>query len=104
MKLAVVIINYNSSEDLGKCLVSLETCAPSYEHTVVVVDNASRDGSPQLVYCVSVVDADVGPSTMLATEGVAATVGEHSGSPNFCGVRPLLLPRRKKRAVGRRTA
>ena len=43
LKLAVVIIHYNSSDDLAKCLVSLAACAPAVEHRVVVVDNASVD-------------------------------------------------------------
>ena len=43
LKLAVVIIHYNSSGDLEKCLVSLAACAPAVEHRVVVVDNASVD-------------------------------------------------------------
>ncbi|MCK9994748.1 MAG: glycosyltransferase [Candidatus Krumholzibacteria bacterium] len=43
MKLAVVIINYNSSADLDKCLDSLVACAPAVEHSIVVVDNASVD-------------------------------------------------------------
>jgi GT2 family glycosyltransferase len=43
LKLAVVIIHYNSSADLDKCLASLAACAPAVEHRVVVVDNASVD-------------------------------------------------------------
>lgn len=43
MKLAIVIVNYNSSEDLARCLASLRTHPPACAHAVVVVDNASRD-------------------------------------------------------------
>jgi N-acetylglucosaminyl-diphospho-decaprenol L-rhamnosyltransferase len=43
LKLAIVIIHYNSSADLDKCLLSLAACAPAAEHRVVVVDNASVD-------------------------------------------------------------
>ena len=43
MKLAVIIIHYNTSGDLAKCLASLKACAPAAEHRVVVVDNASVD-------------------------------------------------------------
>jgi len=43
LKLAIVIIHYNTSGDLAKCLSSLEACAPACEHQVVVVDNASVD-------------------------------------------------------------
>ena len=43
MKLAVVIINYNSSADLERCLESLAAYPPSVPHEIVIVDNASRD-------------------------------------------------------------
>lgn len=43
MKLGVVIIHYNTSEDLERCLVSLRHAAPACEHAVMVVDNASAD-------------------------------------------------------------
>jgi len=43
LKLAVVIIHYNTSGDLDTCLASLKACAPAAEHKVVVVDNASVD-------------------------------------------------------------
>lgn len=43
MKLAVVIVHYNSSSDLDRCLESLVACAPRQEHEIIIVDNASRD-------------------------------------------------------------
>jgi N-acetylglucosaminyl-diphospho-decaprenol L-rhamnosyltransferase len=43
VKLAIVIVHYNSSPDLDRCLESLVACAPRAEHQVVIVDNASRD-------------------------------------------------------------
>ncbi len=43
VRLGVVIVHYNTSEDLGRCLESLANCPPSASHRVVVVDNASRD-------------------------------------------------------------
>jgi len=43
LKLSIVIIHYNTSEDLGRCLTSLGHCPPSCDHAVVVVDNASVD-------------------------------------------------------------
>ena len=43
MKLSVVIVHYNTSDDLARCLASLEENPPSCEHRVVVVDNASTD-------------------------------------------------------------
>lgn len=43
MKLAVVIVHYNASADLDRCLESLVACAPRVEHQIIVVDNASQD-------------------------------------------------------------
>ena len=43
MKLAIVIVHYNSSGDLARCLESLTTYPPGCEHAIVVVDNASED-------------------------------------------------------------
>lgn len=43
MKLSIVIVNYNTSVDLDRCLESIERCPPRWEHAVVVVDNASSD-------------------------------------------------------------
>ncbi|MBU8870470.1 MAG: glycosyltransferase [Gemmatimonadales bacterium] len=43
VKLGIVIVHYNSSTDLDRCLDSLAAFPPSCPHRVVVVDNASRD-------------------------------------------------------------
>jgi GT2 family glycosyltransferase len=44
--IAVVIVNYNTRHDLGVCLASLKSYTPT---EVVVVDNASTDGSVEMV-------------------------------------------------------
>ena len=43
VKLAVVIVHYNSSADLNRCLESLVAYAPAAEHRIIIVDNASQD-------------------------------------------------------------
>ncbi len=43
MRLAVVIVHYNTSADLARCLDSLAAHPPACDHAVVVVDNASTD-------------------------------------------------------------
>lgn len=48
MKLAVVIVNWNSKDDLAACLRSLEA-QTHRDLDVVVVDNGSKDGSQALV-------------------------------------------------------
>jgi len=44
-ELAVVIVNYNTGDYLERCLASLEAHRGRLEVDVLVVDNASRDGS-----------------------------------------------------------
>jgi len=41
LRLSIIIVHYNTPDDLGRCLVSLRDQAPSCPHEVVVVDNAS---------------------------------------------------------------
>jgi GT2 family glycosyltransferase len=43
--LSIVIVSYNARDDLAACLASLRAHPPSLAHDIVVVDNASEDGS-----------------------------------------------------------
>jgi hypothetical protein len=45
--LAIVIVSFNAREDLVRCLDSLRDAPPAIEHEIVVVDNASSDGSAE---------------------------------------------------------
>lgn len=48
--LEIVIVSYGAGELLRRCLASLQTAAPrAYEMVVHVVDNASRDATPDMV-------------------------------------------------------
>jgi len=47
--LGIVIVNYNTREDLGRCLDSIAASTEHYTRRVVVVDNNSTDSSPELV-------------------------------------------------------
>lgn len=49
MKLSVVIVNYNVKYFLEQCLHSLEQAAAGIDHEVIVVDNASTDGSTEYI-------------------------------------------------------
>jgi len=49
MDLSVIIINWNSKNFLEDCLASLQRSAQDVVHEVLVVDNASYDGSEQLL-------------------------------------------------------
>jgi len=43
--LSIIIVSYNARSDLERCLQSLHDAPPAIAHEIVVVDNASRDGS-----------------------------------------------------------
>ena len=43
--LSIVIVSYNARADLEGCLASLRQHPPSATHEIVLVDNASTDGS-----------------------------------------------------------
>jgi GT2 family glycosyltransferase len=49
MELSVIIVSWNSSADLRACLDSLQAGLAGITHEVIVVDNASSDGSPAMV-------------------------------------------------------
>ena len=49
MKLSVIIVNYNVKYFLEQCLNSLEQAAQGISHEVIVVDNASTDGSTEYI-------------------------------------------------------
>ena len=47
--IGIVIVNWNTRDLLRDCLKSLETGDPSVKRHVIVVDNASTDGSAAMV-------------------------------------------------------
>jgi GT2 family glycosyltransferase len=49
MTLTIVIVSWNAREALHACLLSLEAHPPSLPHDIVVIDNASTDGAPEMV-------------------------------------------------------
>ncbi|MFH1539638.1 MAG: glycosyltransferase family 2 protein, partial [bacterium] len=49
MKLSVLTVNWNTSEHLRKCLNSIDERLPDIQHEIIVVDNGSDDGSPDMV-------------------------------------------------------
>lgn len=79
-RIAVVILNYNSGEDILSCLGSLWEVGEPLE--VVVVDNASSDGSPQRIterfphVCMVRNERNLGFATA-ANQGVRASRAPH---------------------------
>lgn len=49
MKLSIIITSWNTKALLHACLVSLRVYAPRCTHEIIVVDNASADGSADMV-------------------------------------------------------
>ena len=49
MKLSVVIVNYKVKYFLEQCLNSVEQAARGIDHEIIVVDNASNDGSTEYI-------------------------------------------------------
>jgi asparagine synthase (glutamine-hydrolysing) len=47
--LSVIIVNWNTQEKLHDCLSSIERHLAHTDHEVIVVDNDSSDGSPEMV-------------------------------------------------------
>lgn len=47
--LSIVIVNYNTREPLRRCLESIQARSGDLEVEIVVVDNASKDGSAEMV-------------------------------------------------------
>jgi GT2 family glycosyltransferase len=47
--LAIVIVSYNTREELAGCLASIAAAPPALPHDIVVVDNASTDGTAEAV-------------------------------------------------------
>jgi N-acetylglucosaminyl-diphospho-decaprenol L-rhamnosyltransferase len=79
--LDIIIVSHNACDDLARCLDSLHASPPGLPHAIVVVDNASTDGSADLVAArwprVHLVrqDANVG-FARASNAGIRATRGE----------------------------
>jgi len=49
MKTSIVIVSFNTKYYLHRCLDSIRRYPPSFSYEIIVVDNASGDGSPEMV-------------------------------------------------------
>jgi GT2 family glycosyltransferase len=47
--LSILIVTYNSRREIGRCLQSLIDTPPAFDHEIVVIDNASPDGTAAFV-------------------------------------------------------
>ena len=89
IRLSIVIVSYNARVHLEHCLASLAAAPPAIPHDIVVVDNASSDGSVEAVREASRQAAAAGrpPLQLIAQDantgfaaannaGIRATAGE----------------------------
>lgn len=79
--LTIVIVSYNARRYLEACLRSLVAAPPALSHQIVVVDNASNDGSPAVVEEVTpealLIQNETNVGFARATnQGIRATVSE----------------------------
>lgn len=49
MDLSIIVLNYKTKRLLRECLRSIRFAAPRFSYEVIVVDNGSGDGTPQMV-------------------------------------------------------
>jgi N-acetylglucosaminyl-diphospho-decaprenol L-rhamnosyltransferase len=78
--LGIVIVTFNSRQEIDGCLESLTAAPPALRHQIVVVDNASRDGTADHVRArwpgVTVIDAGANLGFAAACNvGIRATTG-----------------------------
>lgn len=48
-KLSIIIINYKTASLLRQCLKSIQKNKPQFNYEIIVVDNASKDGSVEMI-------------------------------------------------------
>ena len=79
--LSIIIVSYNARADLERCLASLHDPAPTISHELVVVDNASSDGSAEAAAWwpdVRVIESGANLGFAAANNiGIRASVGEY---------------------------
>jgi len=49
MTVSIIVVSFNAHADLARCLESLHAAPPAASHEIIVVDNASTDGSVDVV-------------------------------------------------------
>jgi N-acetylglucosaminyl-diphospho-decaprenol L-rhamnosyltransferase len=84
MTVSIVIVSFNARADLERCLDSLQAAPPQASHEVIVVDNASTDGSAAAA-------ARPGVRVIAHTENVGFAKATNAGIRASCGEFVLLL-------------
>jgi len=81
LDLSIIIVSFNARADLERCLESLHSGPPACAHEIIVVDNASVDGSAAAArHWADVRVIEAGANLGFArgnNVGIRASVGEH---------------------------
>lgn len=82
MDLSIIIINFNTREVLKNCLDSIGRYAPELDYEIVAVDNASTDGSVEMLRrefpgVRVIANADNRGFSKANNQGIAAAAGRH---------------------------
>jgi N-acetylglucosaminyl-diphospho-decaprenol L-rhamnosyltransferase len=82
MDLSIVVVSYNTHALLERCLSAVSASARGLQHEIVVVDNASDDGSPDLVEtafpdAIVIRNADNRGFAAAVNQGVLASSGRY---------------------------
>lgn len=83
-ELGIIIVSYNARRDLEACLASLAAHPPALSHEIVVVDNASTDGSADAA-------AVAGVQVVRQSQNAGFAVGNNVGIRRTRGELILLL-------------
>ena len=101
---SIVIVSYNTRDDLERCLASLHDAPPAAAHEIIVVDNASIDGSADAARRwpdVQVIDAGANRGFAAANNiGIRASRGAHLLLLNS----DTIVPAGRRRPAARRAA
>jgi len=78
--LSIIIVSFNARSDLSRCLESLHHPVPTSPHEIIVVDNASHDGSAEAARrCTDVIVIESGGNlgfARAANVGIRASQGD----------------------------
>jgi GT2 family glycosyltransferase len=83
-QLSIVIVSYNARRDLEACLASLAAHPPQASHEIIVVDNASTDGSAEAAEA-------AGVPLVRESENKGFAAGNNTGIKRTSGELILLL-------------
>ncbi|MCE5216707.1 glycosyltransferase family 2 protein [bacterium] len=81
MDLSICIVSYQCKDKLRECLESLRAHRPTVEHEVIVVDNGSTDGTPEMLrselyWARSILNPDNRGFSVACNQGFEASSGK----------------------------